>query len=322
MTGATQVYSRVYRVGRIDDGREVRARIRIDDRPHDITIDEAAIDDAFDAAKAGAIVPVDIVCEWTRDSANALVLDAVRSKIMRVWSNWKPISGSDFLDAIHAALPDAFADLDETQRDAVQPMSTTEPREDKQSDTRARAAAEWIAIDDLVPWDKNPRRHAPEKVKEASKSLRRFGFVNPVVTWGGRLVGGHMRRRAMLAILRDDPKLEKSRNAKLRATLTGPTVRHLPVRCGQFDSEAEANAYAIRDNNPLGEWNDESLGDVLRELPDELVDIVGFSEKELQRLVPEIGDDDSAAGLGLGEQKKRCSRSGNARRAASCGTKT
>ncbi len=113
IAGATQVYSPIYRVGRTDEGKEVRARIRVDDRPYDLPIEDAAVAAAFDVAKTGAIVPINIDGGWTRDASNALVIDATRSRITHVGADWKPIAGRDFLDAIHAALPDAFADLDD-----------------------------------------------------------------------------------------------------------------------------------------------------------------------------------------------------------------
>jgi hypothetical protein len=109
--GSTQILSPIYRVGRLDEGKEVLARIRVDGRPYDVRIDTAAIDAAFDVAKTGATVPIDIDGEWSRGEANALALDASKLRITRVGSGWKPIAGSEFLDAIHAALPDVFADL-------------------------------------------------------------------------------------------------------------------------------------------------------------------------------------------------------------------
>jgi hypothetical protein len=111
MAGSTQVYSPIYRVGRLDEGKEVRARIRVDDRPHDVLIENGVVGVAFDVAKTGAIVPITIDGGWSRDQHNTLVLDASRTRITRIGAGWEPIAGADFLDAIHAALPDAFADL-------------------------------------------------------------------------------------------------------------------------------------------------------------------------------------------------------------------
>jgi hypothetical protein len=111
ITGTTQIYSPIYRIGRTDEGKEVRARIRVDDRPYDVMIDDSAVATAFDMAKAGATVPIDIMGGWSRDSHNGLLLDAARARIIRIGAGWKPISGADFLDAVHATLPDVFSEL-------------------------------------------------------------------------------------------------------------------------------------------------------------------------------------------------------------------
>ena len=113
MSGGTEVYSQVYRVGRVDDGKEIHARIRIDGRPVEVAIAQAAIGDAFDAAKSGETVTLRLEGKWRRDDDGGLVIDPAQTVITSIGEGWKPITGAEFIDAIHEAIPDAFSDLDD-----------------------------------------------------------------------------------------------------------------------------------------------------------------------------------------------------------------
>jgi ParB-like chromosome segregation protein Spo0J len=130
----------------------------------------------------------------------------------------------------------------------------------------------------LKPWVHNPRRN-DHRVPEAVASLRRFGFGAPIVAWrsAGRIVAGHARLKAVLAILKDEPTF---------AFPDAPGPGLVPVRFVEFASEAEANAYALRDNNPLGEWDD-TLPLVLAELDRAGADLtgLGWSEREVDDLL-------------------------------------
>ena len=135
-------------------------------------------------------------------------------------------------------------------------------------------AAEWVAIDTLAPWDKNPRRN-DEAAKEVAKSIRRFGFGAPILARAADrvVIAGHTRLKA--------------------AALLG--LDKVPVRFLDLDP-AEARALALADNKlgELAEWDAEVLGDVLRELEAEQVDLVGlgFKDSELKALLDSVGVDD------------------------------
>jgi hypothetical protein len=113
LTGGTEVYSQVYRVGRIDDGKEIHARIRIDGRPVEVSLAKAAVGDAFDAAKSGETVTLRLEGKWRRDDDGGLVIDPAQTVITSIGEGWKPVTGAEFVDAIHEAIPDAFSDLDD-----------------------------------------------------------------------------------------------------------------------------------------------------------------------------------------------------------------
>lgn len=175
--------------------------------------------------------------------------------------------------------------------------------------TAPKAAAEWVHIEELKAWDRNPKRRTDADIREAMGSLRRFGFCAPMVAWGSRrmLVAGHARRAALQRALKEDPMLDgrgganpelADKNRKLRESLTGPSPHHAPVRLREFSSVAEAEAYALRDNNDFGENDDEALGAILRDLSAGGTDVdgLGFDGEELSKLFGDEAEEGAGAG--------------------------
>lgn len=154
----------------------------------------------------------------------------------------------------------------------------TKPTAPKLSDQ----AAVWTSLDELLLWAENPKDH---DVADAESSLRRFGFGAPCVGWTKKrmLLVGHGRLKGLRAILEKDPKLAQPENAVLLKSLNGPTVRHVPVRFMDFATIQEAQAYALRDNNPFGAYDPLRLSSVLKSLEGNNVDLstLGFGREVL-----------------------------------------
>ena len=150
-------------------------------------------------------------------------------------------------------------------------------------------AAEWVQVDTLTPWAKNPRKN-DHRVQDAVASLRRFGFQAPIVAWGSRkrVVAGHARIKAVRMILADDP-------GHVFPGAPGPGFG--PVRFTEVNSEGEADAYALRDNNPIGEWDPDGVAAVLRDLNAQGVDMagIGWTDNDIDRLINGAGDGDMDA---------------------------
>lgn len=109
-------------------------------------------------------------------------------------------------------------------------------------------AAEWISVDELSPWEDNPRinDHVVDKVAE---SIERYGFGAPLVARreGMSIIAGHTRLKAAKSL--------------------GLDV--VPVRILDVD-EKTAHALALADNK-LGElatWSD-GLDEILEGLRDD-----------------------------------------------------
>lgn len=113
-------------------------------------------------------------------------------------------------------------------------------------DVTGDAAAEWVPIDSLKPWDKNPRKNDGVPVQKVADSIRRFGFGAVIVARkaDGEIIAGHTRWKA--------------------AKLIG--MQRVPVRYLDIDAR-EAHLLALADNrlNEIAEWIPEMVADVVDE---------------------------------------------------------
>lgn len=124
-------------------------------------------------------------------------------------------------------------------------------------------------IDDLKPSPGNPRTHSKKQVKQIERSIREFGFVNPVlVDKEGRIIAGHGRVMAAKNLgMTEVPAVD---------------VGHM--------SAVQARAYLIADNK-LAEnagWDLDLLKAELKELSFNLdydVTLTGFEVPELDLLL-------------------------------------
>ena len=139
-------------------------------------------------------------------------------------------------------------------------------------DNGTESAAYWIPIDELAPWDKNPRdnEHAIEPV---AQSIKRFGFASPIIARAAdkTIIAGHTRLLAAQRL-----GLDK-----------------VPVRFMDLDP-SDARLLALADNKvgEIADWDDDMLGEVLRELDAEgvLTDMVdiGFDQDEIDALLKDV----------------------------------
>jgi len=128
---------------------------------------------------------------------------------------------------------------------------------------------QMVAIDELKPHPKNPRKHSEKAIKKLVASIREFGWTNPIlVSEDGVVLAGHARLKA----------------AK-RAGLKEVPVIVLPL------SGAKADAYMIADNRLQedSDWDEELLAELVEELKDQIdLAITGLEEKEINEIFGEI----------------------------------
>ena len=129
-----------------------------------------------------------------------------------------------------------------------------------------KSAALWVPTVELSAWQQNPRDN-DKAVPEVVKSIKRFGFASPIIASpDGQIIAGHTRLKAALEL----------------------RMPEVPVRFMDLEPD-EAHLLALADNRvgEIADWNDDLLGDVLRELEGDGVDLkdIGWDVDELAELL-------------------------------------
>ena len=132
------------------------------------------------------------------------------------------------------------------------------------------APIRYVNLADLKPWPGAARTHSKKQIRQIAESIRRFGFINPIVIdedW---------------QILAGNGRVEAARMMRLEEV---PALRIDTM------SETEKRAYVIADNKTAlnSRWDRRHLGEELeRLLVEDLqfdVGITGFSIIETVELV-------------------------------------
>jgi len=131
---------------------------------------------------------------------------------------------------------------------------------------------EYVSIDRLRPWVKNPRRN-DESIASLVKSIQTFGYTNPILVRraNGEIIAGHARLKALMQL----------------GVKTVPAI-YLDL------SETDAHTYALFDNKSVENvpWDENLLSDVLLEL-DQLnvnLDLTGFPRFEIEELMHHVDE--------------------------------
>lgn len=128
-----------------------------------------------------------------------------------------------------------------------------------------------VSLDSLTPDPRNARRHDARNLAEIRRSLERFGQFRPFVVQACGMV---IRvGNGMYHAMRD-----------LGWTEAQAVVLDLTDR--------EAEALAVMDNRSaeLADWDSETLQEILSGLPEDLVQVSGFTEDEIAGLLDGMGD--------------------------------
>jgi len=154
---------------------------------------------------------------------------------------------------------------------------------------------EYWEIEKVKPYDKNPRRN-DKAVEAVARSIREFGFRQPIVVdAGGVIVVGHTRYKAALKL----------------------GLKTVPVHVAADLTPAQARAYRLADNRTAetAEWDVELLPIELGELRDDGFDLklLGFTDKELAERLKEFDTelDDGQADADEAAETIRCPKCGH-----------
>ena len=140
-------------------------------------------------------------------------------------------------------------------------------------------------INDIKPYDKNPRKISNKAIDMVANSIKEFGFQQPIVVdTKNVIVVGHTRYQASIKL----------------------NLKKVPVVVGDF-TEQQAKAYRIADNriNEETGWDYNFLQEELNKLLDLDVDLnlTGFTSEELDSMFAkeeieitdpiDVGDDEN-----------------------------
>ena len=137
---------------------------------------------------------------------------------------------------------------------------------------------------DLIPWERNPRRHNMPALRQ---SIERFGFRNVIVVNGrtNTIEAGHGRAQAAIDL----------------------GIETVPVLFVD-DDDATAAAYAIADNRQteIGGWNEDALVPLLRELQaqgDAALVGIGYTDDDIAALIRRVTPTtDTISGLSVADK--------------------
>lgn len=126
------------------------------------------------------------------------------------------------------------------------------------------------AVAELLKYARNARTHSDEQVEQIMASILQFGFTNPVLTAGDRILAGHGRIEALERL----------------------HVAHVPTIDLSHLSDEEQRLLILADNKLAlnAGWDDNMLKVELSALRDLDLDLslTGFSEDELDALLKDV----------------------------------
>lgn len=127
--------------------------------------------------------------------------------------------------------------------------------------------AKTVPIETIIPYENNPRFN-DQAVDAVAKSIREFGFLNPIVVDKNNvIICGHTRYRAALSL----------------------GLKNVTIVSALHLSDEQVKAYRIADNktSELATWNYEALVAEIQELQDADYDtsVLGFSSDILEELL-------------------------------------
>ncbi len=129
-------------------------------------------------------------------------------------------------------------------------------------------------VDRLIPYDRNARTHSVEQIEQIARSIREFGFTNPIlVDTAAGILAGHARLLAARRL----------------------SLAEVPVIVLDHLTDTQKRAYILADNKLAlnAGWDDELLASELAALEQAGLypSVTGFTDEELAELLAEAHPD-------------------------------
>lgn len=151
-------------------------------------------------------------------------------------------------------------------------------------------AVQLVDVRRLLPWEENPRSITKERFEALKRALSADPSMmraRPIIALAGvdfakdgTVVGGNMRQRAAR-------ELVEEKDESFLAEFPGGKVPAFVVQL----TDAQARQWALRDNNPYGEWEDQALAEFVHQLADQGgdLDLTGFPTGSVQLILEGVG---------------------------------
>lgn len=144
---------------------------------------------------------------------------------------------------------------------------------------------EKINLIDLEVADYNPRRISDRNLNKLRESIHSFGFVDPIIInlKNNRIIGGHQRYKVLME--------DYDNNKQLNLYRLGDIGWAFPDTDININSEEQEKALNIllNQNNLMGEWDNEKLKNIFKDLNDVDFDLelTGFEDFEIELFLDE-----------------------------------
>lgn len=135
-----------------------------------------------------------------------------------------------------------------------------------------------VSPDELIPYEKNARVHSTEQIKKIASSIEEFGFTNPIlVDKANGVIAGHGRLAA--------------------SKLLG--LKRVPIIVLDYLTEKQKKALILSDNRIAEDarWDYDLLKSELASIEGFNLEVLGFTDTELENLLPDLSDMDAALGI-------------------------
>jgi hypothetical protein len=167
-------------------------------------------------------------------------------------------------------------------------------------------------INDLKPNQSNPRTITKQQFDSLKKSMKEFGDLSPITfnETTEQLVGGHMRIKSVKDLGNANVQITQKFDTPTRTGTTavgyviidGDSFGYRQVRW-PLERELAANVAA---NNIQGRFDNDLLGQVIYQIQQEsegLLELVGFDQKEIDKLLKQSGAIDDEPSQEIEEPK-------------------
>lgn len=141
---------------------------------------------------------------------------------------------------------------------------------------------EYVRLEDIKKWDRNPRIH---DIPALTKSLKRFGFINPIVLdeRSQCLVAGHGRAETLEQLKASGALPPKHIVIDKDGGWRVPVLRGV-----EFKNDDEFEAFGLADNRmgEVGSYDPALLAQILDDLNKaHATDGIGWSEAEIEGII-------------------------------------